>query len=393
MENSIVIQGLISDVTETFRLEQKLKESEKRYRNLIESVPFSIALIDQQGKIVYCNPAIEKLLGYHRDELIGHEFKNLPAVHPKYVPILLKRFQKIIKGEILPPLEIELYKKDKSLIWIRYQSTLVKLGNELLLQTVINDITEQKTADLLIEEEILKLKELDQIRKDLISRVSHELKTPLVSVCGATELLLDSFIDEFKDDTKELIEMIEKGGKRLKYLVDNLVDITRIEYRKFKLEKDLNDFNQVIRDCARELMYLIKKRKLNLEFDLTEDLFLVIDKVRIEQVILNLLSNAIKNTPPAGKIKVKSLRRDNCAELSISDTGIGLTKEEMDKLFIRFGKIERYGDGLEYIDIQGTGLGLYISKEIIDLHEGQIWVESEGKNKGTTFTIKLPINL
>jgi len=390
-ENSQIIQGLISDITETFELEQKLKESEERYRNLIESVPFSIALIDQQGKIVYCNPAIEYLLGYRRDELIGNEFKNLPALHPKYIPILLKRFKKVIKGEILPPLEIELYKKDESLIWIRYQSTLVKLGDETLLQAIINDMTEQKTADLLIEEEILKLKELDQIRKDLISRVSHELKTPLVSVCGAAELLLDLFIDEFKDDTKELIEMIEKGGKRLKYLVDNLVDITRIEYRKFKLEKDLNDFNQVIRDCVKELMYLIKKRKLNLEFDLMEELFIEIDKVRIEQVILNLLSNAIKNTPPAGKIVIKSLRKDNCAELSIRDTGIGLTKEEMNKLFIRFGKIERYGDGLEYIDIQGTGLGLYISKEIIDLHEGQIWVESEGKDKGSTFKIKLPI--
>ncbi|MFX0140978.1 MAG: sensor histidine kinase, partial [Candidatus Hodarchaeota archaeon] len=244
---------------------------------------------------------------------------------------------------------------------------------------------------LLIEEEILKLKELDQIRKDLISRVSHELKTPLVSVCGAAELLLDSFLEEFKDDTKELIEMIDKGGKRLKYLVDNLVDITRIEYKKFELEKDTNDINQLVRDCVREMMYIIKKRELNLELELLDGLFLEIDKIRIEQVLLNLLSNAIKNTPPNGKITVKSLKKNNNVEVSITDTGIGLTKEEMDKLFTRFGKIERYGNGLEYIDIQGTGLGLYISKEIIDLHEGQIWAESEGRDKGSIFTIRIPI--
>ncbi len=390
-EKSRIIQGLISEITEKFELEQKLKESEERYRNLIESVLFSIVLIDQQGIIIYCNPAIEKLLGYKQDELIGYEFKNLPALHPKYIPILLKRFQKVIKGEILPPLEIEIYKKDGSLIWIRYQSTLVKLGDDILLQTIINDITEKKKADLLIEEEIIKLKELDQIRKDLISRVSHELKTPLVSVCGAAELLLDLYIEEFKDEPKELLEMIEKGGKRLKYLVDNLVDITRIEYKKFELEKDTNDINQLIRDCLKEMMYLIKKRDLNLELDLLEDLFLEFDKVRIEQVILNLLSNAIKNTPPNGKILVKSLRKDNHVEISIRDTGIGLTKEEMDKLFTRFGKIERYGNGLEYVDIQGTGLGLFISKEIIDLHGGNIRAESEGRNKGSTFTIKIPI--
>ena len=390
-EKSQIIQGLISDITEKFELEQKLKESEERYRNLIESVPFSIALIDHQGKIIYCNPAIEKLLGYSRDELIGNEFKNLPAINPNYIPILLKRFKKVLNGEILPPLEIELYKKDGSTIWIKYQSSLIKLGDHVLLQTIINDITEQKKADLLIEEEILKLKELDQIRKDLISRVSHELKTPLVSVCGATELLIDLFIEEFKADAKELIEMIEKGGKRLKYLVDNLVDITRIEYKKFELEKDTSNINQLIRDCVREMTYITKKRELNLELDLLGELFLVIDKVRIEQVILNLLSNAIKNTPPNGKIIVKSLKKNNCVQVSITDTGIGLTREEMDRLFTRFGKIERYGNGLEYIDIQGTGLGLYISKEILDLHEGEIWAESAGRDKGSTFTIKIPI--
>ena len=389
---NIMIQGLISDITEKFELEQKLKESEERYRNLIESVPFSIALIDQQGTIIYCNPPIEKLFGYRQDEFIGYKFKDLQIVNPKYIPILLKRFQRILKGETLPPLEIELYKKDGDLIWIQYQSTLVKLGDRLLLQTIINDITEQKKADLLIEEEILKLKELDQIRKDLISRVSHELKTPLVSVCGAAELLLDLFVDEFKDETKELIEMIEKGGKRLKYLVDNLVDITRIEYKKFKLKKEKNDLSQVIIDCTKELMYLIKKRELILQLDLIDDLLLEFDKVRIEQVILNLLSNAIKNTPPKGKITVKSLKKNNQVEIKIKDTGIGLTKEEMDRLFTRFGKIERYGDGLEYIDIQGTGLGLYISKEIIDLHEGEIWAESQCKDKGCTFSITLPIN-
>ncbi|MFX1327161.1 MAG: PAS domain S-box protein [Promethearchaeota archaeon] len=388
---SVIIQGLISDVTEKFELEQKLKESEERYRNLIESVPFSIALIDQTGKLIYCNPAIEKLLGYSRDELIGIEFKNLPAIHPKYVPILLQRFQKVIKGEILAPLGIELYKKDGSTIWIRYQTSLVKLGEKILLQAVINDITEQKKADFLIKQELEKLKELDQIRKDLISRVSHELKTPLFTVCAAAELLLDLYIDKFKDEQKELIQMIEKGGNRLKYLVDNLLDVTRIEYRKFGLEKNSYDIGQIIRECSREMHHLLKKRNLNLELNLIDEILLSVDKVRIEQVLLNLISNAIKNTPPNGKIKINLIKNNKWAEISINDTGIGLTKEEMEKLFTRFGKIERYGEGLEYIDIQGTGLGLYISKEIMDLHGGQIWAESAGRNRGTTFTIKLPV--
>jgi len=198
------------------------------------------------------------------------------------------------------------------------------------------------------------------------------------------------FKDQFKKEPKELIEMIEKGGKRLKYLVDNLLDITRIEYKKFRLEKDLYDLSKIIKDCTNELMYLIRKRNLILKLDLPNEMYIEVDKVRMEHVLLNLLSNAIKNTPPKGSIKIILKKIDNWAVIYFIDTGIGLTNEEMEIIFTRFGKIERYGDGLEYIDIQGSGLGLYISKQIIDLHEGKIWAESEGRDKGSTFILKLP---
>jgi len=391
-EKPIKIQGVISDITEKFDLEQKVKESESRYRNLIESVPFSIALIDQGGKVIYCNPATEKLLGYKREELIGNEFRSLPVINQKYLPMMLKRFKKVANGEILPPFDVELNKKDGSLIWIKYQTSLVKLGDYFLIQAVLNDITERKSADLLIQEEIQKLKELDQIRKDLISRVSHELKTPLVSICGGSELLLELFGSDIKEEARELAEIIGKGGTRLKNLVDNLVDVTRIEYNKFELEIELINISDVLQDCAKEMMYLIKKREINFQLDLPDTLIVNIDRVRIEQVVLNILSNAIKNTPPNGKVVMKLTKKKEWVEFLVNDSGIGLTREEMDRIFTRFGKIERYGPGLEYIDIQGSGLGLFISKEIIDLHKGHIWAESGGRDKGSTFTIKLPIS-
>jgi len=390
--NPNIIQGLITDITEKFKLEQKLKESEERYRNLFESMPFSIGLLDQKGRVVYCNPATEKLLGYSMEDLIGEEFRNLSIVHPQYLPLILKRFKKVIKGENLSPIEIQVYKKNGNLTWINYQTSVVNLGNESLLQVIINDISEKKKAELLIIEEVKKLKELDQIRKDLISRVSHELKTPLVSVCGGTELLLQLYKPNLDADVLELLELIEKGGKRLKYLVDNLLDITRIEYNKLKLNKELNDLSKIIKDCAKELLYLARVRELDLDLKLVDNLYLEIDKIRLEQVIINLLSNAIKNTPPKGKIEILLQKKEDWAEISVIDTGIGLTKGEMDILFTRFGKIERYGEGLEYIDIQGSGLGLYISKEIVDLHGGQIRAESAGRNKGSIFIVKLPIN-
>jgi PAS domain S-box-containing protein len=389
--NPPMIQGVISDITEKFELEQKVKESEIRYRNLFESVPFAISLIDQKGKIIYCNPAVEPLLGYSLGELIGKEFRYLIAIQPEFLPMMLKRFEKLLEGEKLPPFDAQFKKKNGDLVWLNYQTTLVKFGKDFLVQAILHDVSERKRADLLVQEEIQKLKELDQIRKDLISRVSHELKTPLVSVCGASELLLDLFDEKISEDGIELIKMIEKGGSRLKYLVDNLLDITRIEYSKLKLVPELTNLSELLKDCSKELMYLITQRKLNLKLEVPDEVIINIDKIRIEHVILNLLSNAIKNTNPNGTVSIHLYKNENWVEVSVNDTGIGLTREEMDRLFTRFGKIERYGEDLEFIDIQGSGLGLYISKEIVDLHNGQIWAESPGRNKGSTFRVKLPI--
>jgi signal transduction histidine kinase len=218
------------------------------------------------------------------------------------------------------------------------------------------------------------------------------LKTPLVSVFASSELLLDVYGKDLGKDVLELIQMIQKGGKRLDYLVNNLLDVTKIEYNKFKLEKESMDISAIIKDCSEEMKYLIKKRKLNLILEIPKEIYLDIDRLRLEQVITNLLLNAIKNTPPSGNITISLSKEIECVEISVSDTGIGLTEEEMDILFTRFGKIERYGDGLEYIDIQGSGLVLFISKEIIELHGGNIRAESEGRNKGSKFSISLPIN-
>jgi len=221
--------------------------------------------------------------------------------------------------------------------------------------------------------------------------VSHELKTPLVSVSGGCELLLTIYGEQLSKGELERIERIEKGGKRLKHLIDNLIDISRIDYEKFKIVRKPNDLSAIIREISKELNYSIKDRKINLMLLLPESFQINLDRIRFEQVIMNLLSNAIKNTPPNGEIVIKLIKKENFAEISIHDTGIGISLKEMDMLFTRFGKLERYGDGFEYIDIQGTGLGLYISKEIVNSHEGEIRAESEGRNKGSTFTVRLPI--
>ena len=385
------IEGTFIDITEKYKLEENLRESEKKYRNLYDNTPFSEVLIDTQGVVVDMNPKAKEMFGYDRHEVIGKKFMNLSIIHQDYLPNLLTVFRKFVKGETLHRMDVKINRKDGVVFWANLQAALTKINEETYVQALFTDVTAKKEAEILIEKEVIKLKELDQIRKNLISRVSHELKTPLVSVSGGCELLLTMYGEQLSKEELEIIELIEKGGKRLKHLVDNLIDISRIDYEKFKLLKKPNDLSAIIREISKELNYSIKDRRINLMLLLPESFQINLDLVRIEQVIMNLLSNAIKNTPPNGEIVIKLIKKEDFAEFSISDTGIGISPKEMEMLFTKFGKLERYGEGFEYIDIQGTGLGLYISKEIVDSHEGEIIAESGGRNKGSTFIVRLPI--
>jgi len=381
----------IIDITDQIKAEKKFLESEKKYRYLYENAPFSIVLINSKGEIVDFNPRTELMFGYSKKDLIGKKFYKASVIHSDYLSTIMELFKKFIKGEEVHRIDLQMFKKDRSLIWVNLLASLIRIEEESFVQAVFTDISKRKQAEFLINKEIEKLKELDQIRKNLISRVAHELKTPLATVCGGTELLSDHYKRELEIEQIELINLIEKGGTRLKYLVDNLIDISRMEYNKFELQKQKINLSELLSESSKEMKPFGKERKITLELNILDNFYLNLDKIRIEQVIMNLLSNAIKNTPPKGKVKINLEKRDDWAIINITDTGVGLTEEEMDILFTRFGKIERYGNGLEYIDIRGSGLGLFISKEIVNLHGGNIRAESEGRNEGSTFIVKLPI--
>jgi len=267
----------------------------------------------------------------------------------------------------------------------------MKVDSELKIFGVLSDNTEKEKVSKMIKKELKKLKELDKIRNNLIRRISHELKTPLVSICGAAEFLLDSFRDEFKDDTRGLIEMIEKGGKRLKYLVNNLITTCNIETNELKLELKRENINQIIKDCIEIIMFQAKKRDLFVNIELLNELYFDVDKSKISLVISEILLNAVRNTPPGGSIFIKTFEHHNYIDIIIKDTGVGFTRKEIPILFKKFGKIERFGKGL-VVDIEGPGLGLYISKEIVKMHNGEILLKSKGRNKGSTIIIRLYVS-
>lgn len=385
------IMGIGTNITRRKLAEVRLKESEKRFRNLFQKSPFGIIILDFEGKIIESNPTTEKLTGYKSTDFIHKHFSQIPIIQMKDIQILTELFNKMIDGKHVHRIDIEILKKDGNPIWTNLQGSVIELENESFIQVIVQNISKRKEAEMLINRELNKLHELDNTRKKLMIRISHELKTPLLLIMGAIEYLFESRLIDITHKAADILKTVIRASSRLERLIENLIDATKINYNKLQLNKKFTNLNNLVNESIEDIKFLIKKRQINLEKKIIENITLSLDELRIKQVITNILINALKNTPPDGNIRIHLEKNDLHARLSIEDTGIGLTQKEMSLLFTQFGKFERDDEELEFIDIQGSGLGLFISKAIIDLHGGQIWAESEGRNKGATFIITLPL--
>lgn len=379
------------DITERKNTERKLKESEELFRTIAEQSFMGIIIV-QDDQIKYINDALLKMFEYSYEEIASWSKNDLlKLIHPEDLPILRDQRNQRKSGEfnIKSCSSYRVITKSGKEKWIdQFSKNILYKGKEAELATII-DVSEKKEVEKLNVEENERLLELSQIRRDLVFRVSHELKTPLSSIYAASQFLLQEFKEQLEGEPIRFIEMINKNGRKLKQLIENLLDMSIVESGKLMLDLQHEDMAELIKECIIDIEYRARKRNISIHFEQPDSVFLEIDKLRIEQVIINLLSNSIKFTPSGGEIYVKLNEDDKWIEISIRDTGVGLTKKEQKLLFQKFGKIERKFKKFD-IESEGSGLGLYISKDIVELHEGMIFVDSKGRNKGTTFTIKLP---
>ena len=370
------------DLTEQKKTKQKLEASEEKYRSLFRNSPYGILLINMEGKVVDCNEATVELLGFQKDEIIGSSHREL-SIHPEdKLNRFINRYVNLIRGEPVEPLETQLNTKNQGLVWVHIRSSLIKIGQKNYIQTIIQDIDKRKKA----EEE---LKRLNKIKSEFLKRTSHELKTPLVSIKGFANLLTESYSHRFDDKILSFISEIKKGCNRLENLIEDILNTSELKSGAISMNKSEANLSKLIKETVDQLKGFIELRNHKLKMELHREIKIECEKKKISDVISNLLSNAIKYTPSNGVIKIKSKLEDNYVIISIQDSGIGLTEKEKSSIFTQFGKIERYGQGFDVIS-EGSGLGLYISKRIIELHGGRIWVESEGRNKGSIFYFTLP---
>ncbi len=365
------------------KLGRKINGFIVNYREIFNCFPSSIILLNDIGEIMDINSSMKKLFGYNKSELIGKNIRSIPKFSPDSLKLLKRNLNILMKDEIVKQFDLKAYKKDGNAIWVNVEALLIEINDSDVILLVIKDISQYKMMEV-------KLKEMDESRNDFVNLASHELKTPLSSVYGAIQLLNEVCREELSEKAIEYVEIALNAGKKLKNLIFNLLDSARIDSGSFSLHRQRENLVNIIKGCVKDMTYLTREKNLKITMELPDEIHLKLDKGKIEQVITNLLSNAIKYTPNNGKIRIIVKKSKNFVETSIIDNGVGITKRDMGKLFKKFSRSDRsIGDSKSF---ESTGLGLFISKEIIEQHGGKIWAESKGSNKGSKFSFKLPVN-
>ncbi len=373
------------NINEEKLAEQKIKESEENFRTIAEQA-FIGTLIIQDDKVEYANNALLQIFDFSYAEIENWTKGDLiKLIYPEDLQYLREYREKLRSGEseMKPYYSYRVFTKYGKIKWIdQFSRPIIYRGKPAELITIM-DITEKKKA----EEELIKL---NSLKSELLRRTSHELKTPLVSIKGFSDLLLTVHRDKIDDYVLATVREIKLGCERLENLIQDILKTAELESESVEIKKIEEDLAFLIKLCVRELQGLIRLRNHEINLDIHDKLITMFEPDQLHLVLSNLINNAIKYTPPNGKIYIKSALTDDYILISIEDNGIGLTNEEKKRLFTQFGKIERYGQGLDIIS-EGSGLGLYITKKIIELHGGTIKIKSKGRNKGSTFYFTLPL--
>jgi two-component system phosphate regulon sensor histidine kinase PhoR len=242
------------------------------------------------------------------------------------------------------------------------------------------------TGALVLFHDITELKKLDQVRRDFVANVSHELRTPLSILRGYIETLLDSPKTP-REELTRILRVMERHSKRLELLVEDLLTLARLESGNLDLQLGTVDLSNFFQEMIRDWEKKLTSKRLNMIVDVPPDLSPIrVDRTRLQEAVYNLLDNAVKYSRERGEIRLRARQRDGEIELTVSDDGIGIAKEDLPRIFERFYRADKARSPDK---VRGTGLGLAIVKHIAQLHGGRVEAESE-LDKGTTIRVVLP---
>lgn len=380
-------------------LRSELQVSEERYCTLIKLLPDAVTII-KDDKYIFTNNAGAKLFGFNKPEQIsGVPIKNL--VHPEYHKMVEERIQSAQHKKIKLPLVEQKYNRtDGTTVDVEITSCMINYNGQPSTLSVVRDITERKKIEKVLkktlEENTLlldKMIELDKIKTEFFSNISHEFKTPLNIIFGIVQLLNtytnDNEINLTPSKLSKYTGLMKQNCYRLLRLINNLIDITKIDSGFLEMNCKNHNIISVIENISLSVAEFAKNKGISLIFDTeVEEKIMACDTDKIERIILNLLSNSIKFTKPGGNIYINIYDNKDSIAISIKDTGIGIPEDKLKIIFERFIQV----DSSLQRENEGSGIGLALVKSLVSKHGGQISVESK-EDLGTEFIINFPINV
>jgi PAS domain S-box-containing protein len=405
----------IRDISEIYSAHEKLEErerqlreqyeqlekankllslTEQKYRNLYEKSPVLLRTIDFEGRITDCNEIYAKALGHTKDEVIGMTIYENTA--EKSMEDMRDEFEEWRRTHHVSQREIWMKRKDGSAF-----PSLLSGGNlydeqgRIVGRTVaLMDLTEIYNAREKLEkserqlrDQYGQLQKLSSLKDDFLTMITHELKTPLVPIKGYVDILVSEKLGMLNPEQQKRLEIIKSSTNSLLKLISDLLDAQKLELGLLKMNKDIHDLAEIIRNTVNKMKPNTDRKSIIVTTHLEDSLPFFCDQVRIEQVISNLINNSLDFCEPnGGRIHISLQNEGSVAKIIVKDNGIGIVKENIGKIFVKFFQI----DTSMTREHGGTGIGLSVCRGIVEGHGGKIWAESEGRNKGAEIHILLP---
>jgi len=400
----------IIDITERKQAEQVLRESEERFKNIAEVTPMPLVIINaDDNTVLFANNAFEHLFGFQVAQLIGNPLPEF-CKNPADRETILKRLQQ--EKELLH-YELPAKKADSSNIWVIASFKLLNFDNQPAVFAGFYDMTGRKKAEeelaqerrnlehavearteelrqslQQVEDANLRLQDVNRAKSRFLSSMSHELRTPLNGILGFADLLRGQFFGPLNEKQLGYVKQVDDSGKHLLSLISDLLDMAKIDAGAMELELASISAEECCEAITDMMGSQFRKKSITLEAFVDPALDVIaVDSRKMKQIMLNLLSNALKFTPEGGQVEIRAIKTsDSQLQITVSDSGIGIKADEIEKIFSEFHQADRVRDE----QLGGTGIGLALTRRLVELHGGDIGAESE-PGKGSTFRVTIPL--
>jgi PAS domain S-box-containing protein len=392
LENLVHCANFVCASIEHVLLLREARDMEQRYRTVQKHASDVFLLVDRNtGELVEVNRKCCEAFGYHEDEFRGRSFFDL---FPQEDQLQARRdFINVLSNKSRLFVDRRLIRRDGEIIFADINASLITIKSDTFIQVMIHDNSQRK----MLEEQILrqnrnlqsankKLRDIDLMKTEFLANISHELRTPLSIIIAYSDSLRDEDVSD--ENRRQFLDVIMENGQNLLQLIDDLIDLSRLETSGAMLNTSLTHVHDVLRSVWPRMERQAAEKQISLELEAGENIpATYIDNRRIQQVVLCLIQNAIKFTDPEGMVRVKTSRDEIRVRIDVEDTGAGIAPDKLPKIFDTFSQL----DGSTTRKWGGLGIGLTMARHIVEMHNGEIIVNS-GEGEGSVFSFTLPVD-